>query len=63
MRNPDFTNLLKVLKCEKPERPTLFEFFLNDRLYKRLVSEDIYSMKDKLAGMLLKMQVMIMLQH
>jgi uroporphyrinogen decarboxylase len=26
---PDFTNLLKVLRCQRPERPTLFEFFLN----------------------------------
>jgi len=50
MRNPDFTNLLKVLKREKPNRPTLFEFFLNQRLYKCLAGEDIYSMKDKLAG-------------
>jgi uroporphyrinogen decarboxylase len=33
---PDFGNLLKVLRREKPARPTLFEFFLNDRLYERL---------------------------
>ncbi|MHB9110890.1 MAG: uroporphyrinogen decarboxylase family protein [Armatimonadota bacterium] len=37
MREPNFNNLLKVLRCEEPERPTLFEFFLNPRLYKRLV--------------------------
>ena len=36
MREPNFTNLLKVLRCEEPERPTLFEFFLNRPLYKRL---------------------------
>jgi uroporphyrinogen decarboxylase len=36
MRKPNFTNLLKVLRCETPSRPTLFEFFLNQRLYKRL---------------------------
>ena len=49
MRDPNFTNLLKVLKCEKPDRPTLFEFFLNDRLYKTLAGEGIYSLTDKLA--------------
>ncbi len=26
---PDFENLLAVLRCETPKRPTLFEFFLN----------------------------------
>jgi uroporphyrinogen decarboxylase len=36
MRQPDFNNLLKVLRCEEPDRPTLFEFFLNGRLYKQL---------------------------
>lgn len=35
-RPPDFNNLLKVLRREKPDRPTLFEFFLNDALYERL---------------------------
>lgn len=33
---PDFNNLLAVLRREVPARPTLFEFFLNDRLYARL---------------------------
>lgn len=32
-RQPDFSQLLKVLRREKPDRPTLFEFFLNDALY------------------------------
>jgi len=36
MRQPDFGNLLKVLRREKPSRPTLFEFFLNDALYSKL---------------------------
>ncbi len=36
MRQPNFENLLRVLRCEEPERPTLFEFFLNGRLYKQL---------------------------
>ena len=36
MRKPDFENILKVLKCETPDRPTLFEFFLNGPLYEKL---------------------------
>jgi uroporphyrinogen decarboxylase len=36
MREPCFDNLLKVLKREKPERPTLFEFYLNTPLYEKL---------------------------
>ncbi len=32
MRKPDFENLEKVLSCETPDRPTLFEFFLNPEL-------------------------------
>jgi uroporphyrinogen decarboxylase len=31
---PNFENLLKVLRREKPDRPTLFEFFMNEPLYK-----------------------------
>ena len=33
---PDFDNLLAVLHRGKPNRPTLFEFFLNERLYRKL---------------------------
>jgi uroporphyrinogen decarboxylase len=36
-REPDFNNLLAVLERKIPSRPTLFEFFLNDPLYERLV--------------------------
>ena len=34
---PDFNNLLLALQREVPERPTLFEFYFNERLYSRLV--------------------------
>lgn len=34
---PNFDNLLAVLRRECPARPTLFEFFLNDRLHRRLI--------------------------
>lgn len=36
MRKPDFENMLKVLRGQAPNRPTLFELFLNDPLYERL---------------------------
>ncbi len=36
---PDFGNLLKVLSCEAPSRPTLFEFFLNGPLYRKLAAQ------------------------
>ncbi|MDR1948385.1 MAG: hypothetical protein LBQ38_03255 [Spirochaetaceae bacterium] len=35
-RKPDIENLYKVLRCEKPARPTLFELFMNLPLYERL---------------------------
>lgn len=38
-RTPDFENLLKVLRREKPSRPTLFEFSLNDNVFKELIGE------------------------
>lgn len=33
---PDFNNLLQILSKKTPDRPTLFEFFLNEDLYKAL---------------------------
>ncbi|MHC4962237.1 MAG: uroporphyrinogen decarboxylase family protein [Planctomycetota bacterium] len=33
---PDFDEFLKVLRCEIPSRPVLFEFFMNGPLYQRL---------------------------
>ena len=35
-RKPEFENLLQVLRCKRPERPTLFEFFLNRALDEKL---------------------------
>ncbi len=35
-RKPDFNNLLRVLERSRPDRPTLFEFFLYEGLYKKL---------------------------
>ena len=36
---PDFHQLLTVLRREKPDRPVLFEFFLNTTLYKQLAPD------------------------
>jgi uroporphyrinogen decarboxylase len=36
MRKPDYNQILKVLKKQVPDRPTLFEFFLNETLYRLL---------------------------
>jgi hypothetical protein len=36
---PDFNNMLQVLQGKEPSRPTLFEFFLNERLTQHLVPE------------------------
>ncbi|MBQ2676147.1 MAG: hypothetical protein IJF54_01935 [Clostridia bacterium] len=41
-RQPDFKNLEAVLQCKTPSRPTLFEFFLNDRLYNKLTDNAPY---------------------
>ena len=37
IKEPDFDNLLAVLQRKIPQRPTLFEFYFNERLYSRVV--------------------------
>jgi len=39
MRKPDHTQILKVLNKQVPDRPTLFEFFLNGPLYMALLKQ------------------------
>ena len=36
MHNPNYKNLLKVLDRQKPDRFTVFEFFMNRRLYEKV---------------------------
>jgi uroporphyrinogen decarboxylase len=48
-RQPDFNQLLKVLRRQKPSRPVLFEFFLNHPLYERLAGPEVCSRTDRLA--------------
>lgn len=45
MRKPNFENLVKVLNCEKPERPTLFEFILGAEAIQALTGEDMNSIE------------------
>ena len=40
-REPDFSNMLKIMKREKPDRPVLFELFLNEGLYSRLAGANL----------------------
>ena len=49
MRTPDFDDLLSVLACRPPSRPTLFEFFLNEPLYLRLAGPEVAAMTDTLS--------------
>ena len=39
MRKPDYTQILKVLKKEVPDRPTLFEFFMNASIYDEMCGD------------------------
>jgi len=40
MRKPDYTQILKVLNKQVPDRPTLFEFFLNGPLHDALTNNE-----------------------
>jgi uroporphyrinogen decarboxylase len=54
-RRPDFTNLAAILERRAPKRPTLFEYFLNERLYTRFSgletpdAGDLYASATRLA--------------
>ena len=50
-REPDFDNLLRVLRKEIPVRPTLFEFFLNINLYEQLADERLKATTDELCDL------------
>ena len=46
MRKPDYTQLLKVLNKQVPDRPTLFEFFLNGPLHDVLTNHQFGDVQD-----------------
>jgi len=46
---PDFENLLQVLRRRVPERPTLFEFFLNGPLYAKLSGRPYKRAEDRIS--------------
>ncbi len=54
-RRPDFENLATILERRAPKRPTIFEYFLNERLYTRFSGlqtpdpEDHYACASRLA--------------
>jgi len=48
MRQPDFSNLLAVLRREEPARPTLFEFFMNDLVYSHFTAREVFEDSDGL---------------
>ena len=45
-REPNFDNLLKVLQCKEPERPTLFEFYLDNEISEKLTGQKAKSAWD-----------------
>lgn len=47
-RQPNFENLLKVLRKQIPERPTLFEFFMNQNIYELLANREAKESTDEL---------------
>lgn len=49
MRKPDFDNIRRVLDRAVPQRPTLFEFFLNNELYAKLANEPMPEAKGRAA--------------
>lgn len=50
-RKPDFDNILKVLKKGTPNRPTLFEFFMNKNWYEFLADDKAKNSTDKLRNL------------
>jgi len=44
---PNFENLLKVINRKIPDRPTLFEFFMNDRVIGKMSGEPFEDNSDK----------------
>ena len=48
-RQPDFKNLAAILERRAPARPTLFEYFLNERLYTRFSGMEAPDARDTYA--------------
>ena len=40
-REPNFENMLKVLRREVPDRPVLYEFAMNGDIYERLTGRSL----------------------
>ena len=46
VREPDFDNILRVLQRKEPNRPTLFEFYLDNEISERLTGQKAKSLWD-----------------
>lgn len=46
MRQPDFKNLEAVLECRQPDRPTLFEFYIENNISTKLANQQAKSTWD-----------------
>lgn len=54
IKKPDFNQILKVFRREKPDRPVLFDFFLNDELFQKVTGKEMktLSLEDQLDAQL-----------
>ncbi len=50
-RTPDFSQLMRVLRGGRPDRPVLFELFMNDELYGRLADRQDVAEADDMAAL------------
>lgn len=48
-QTPDKAQLMRVLEGQRPDRPVLFEFFLNDNIYKQVTQDIPYDQDDPYA--------------
>lgn len=51
MRQPNAQNLLQILRRQEPERPTLFELFMNDRIYDYFTAGETFADADGLGSL------------
>jgi uroporphyrinogen decarboxylase len=55
-REPDFENLLKVMRREKPDRPTLYEFIINGKIMQEAVGLDSPAPNDPLRNQIMRIR-------
>ncbi len=55
MRSPNFNNILRILNRKTPDRPTLFEMFMNPLVYSHYCKDDMPEQNNKFST--LKLQI------